>query len=168
MVWSLLIFWDDLKYHCVLVSQDVFVGYDHTITNGIGTTSFELVLPQIYPVYHHFWFDIFLCGHIFNAISAFQLYLLDMLSFYRIILCTIHHQDIIIDIIDVRHHFHPSCYYSIVYIFINFSITLQHRSQISRYVLHGTVCPSKLTSSSSELSSLNWHLIYLILVLLSL
>jgi hypothetical protein len=30
-----------------------------------------------------------------------------------------------------------------------------------------TTCPSKLTSSSSELSSLNWHLIYSVLVLLS-
>jgi hypothetical protein len=32
----------------------------------------------------------------------------------------------------------------------------------------GTTCPSKLTSSSSELSWLNWHLIYSVLVILSL
>jgi hypothetical protein len=32
----------------------------------------------------------------------------------------------------------------------------------------GTICPSRLTSLSSELSSLNWHLIYSILVLPSL
>jgi hypothetical protein len=31
-----------------------------------------------------------------------------------------------------------------------------------------TICPSKLTYLSSELSQLNWHLIYLILVILSL
>jgi hypothetical protein len=32
----------------------------------------------------------------------------------------------------------------------------------------GIVCPSKLTFSSSELSQLNWHFIYSVLVLLSL
>jgi hypothetical protein len=52
-------------------------------------------------------------------------------------------------------------------IFIDPSVTLQHWSQISKCVIH-TTCPSKLTSPSSELSSLNWHLIYSILVLLNL
>jgi hypothetical protein len=56
-----LCFQDDLEYHCVLVSQEPFVGYDQTITNDVGSASFEFVLPQVCPVYHHFWFDLSLC-----------------------------------------------------------------------------------------------------------
>jgi hypothetical protein len=49
-----LCFQDDLEYHYVLVPQEAFVGYDQTITNGVGLTSLELVLPQVCPVYHRF------------------------------------------------------------------------------------------------------------------
>jgi hypothetical protein len=45
-------FQDNLEYHYVLVPQEVFVGYDQTITNGVGPASLELVLPQICPVHH--------------------------------------------------------------------------------------------------------------------
>jgi hypothetical protein len=70
-----LYFQDDLEYHCVLVPQETFVGYDQTITNGVGPASLESVLPQVCPVYHHFRFDLSLCRHISNATFAFQLHL---------------------------------------------------------------------------------------------
>jgi hypothetical protein len=38
-------------------------------------TSFSWIgATPIYPIYYHFWFDLSLCGHIFNAISVFQLH----------------------------------------------------------------------------------------------
>jgi hypothetical protein len=42
-------FQDDLKYHCVLMLQETFVGYDQTIANDVGLASLELVLPQVCP-----------------------------------------------------------------------------------------------------------------------
>jgi hypothetical protein len=33
----------DLEYHCVLMSQEAFIGYGQTITNGIGPSFLELV-----------------------------------------------------------------------------------------------------------------------------
>jgi hypothetical protein len=53
-LFSFLCFQDDLEYHCVLVLQEAFVGYDQTIANGIGLASLEFVLPQVCPEYHHF------------------------------------------------------------------------------------------------------------------
>jgi hypothetical protein len=44
-----LYFQDDLEYRCVLVLQEVFVGYDQTIANDVGLTSLELVLPKFVP-----------------------------------------------------------------------------------------------------------------------
>jgi hypothetical protein len=49
-----LCFQDDLEYHCVLVLQEAFVGYNQIIANDVGLASLELVLPQIYPEYHYF------------------------------------------------------------------------------------------------------------------
>jgi hypothetical protein len=69
-----LYFQDDLEYRYILMSRKVFVGYDQTITNDVEPTSFELVLPQICPVYHYFLFDLSLCSLISNITSAFQLY----------------------------------------------------------------------------------------------
>jgi hypothetical protein len=42
-----LYFQDDLKYRCVLILQEAFVGYDQTIANDIGLASLELVLPKL-------------------------------------------------------------------------------------------------------------------------
>jgi hypothetical protein len=44
-----LYFQDDLKYRCVLMLQEAFVGYDQTIANDVGLASLELVLPQVCP-----------------------------------------------------------------------------------------------------------------------
>jgi hypothetical protein len=66
-----LCFQDDLEFHYVLVLQEIFIGYNQTITNDVGLASFELVLPQVCLEYHHFLFDFSLCGHISNATSAF-------------------------------------------------------------------------------------------------
>jgi hypothetical protein len=49
-----LCFQDNLEYHCVLVSHELFVGYDQTIANGVRLTFIELVLPQVCLVYHRF------------------------------------------------------------------------------------------------------------------
>jgi hypothetical protein len=73
-IFFLLCFQDDLEYHCVRMPRKAFVGYDQTIANGIGSTSLELVLPQVCPVYNHFLFDLSFCCHISNATSAFQLH----------------------------------------------------------------------------------------------
>jgi hypothetical protein len=69
-----LCFQVNLEYHRVLVPQKAFIGYDQTITNDVGLVFLELVLPQFYLIYYHFWFDLSLCGHISNAISVFQLH----------------------------------------------------------------------------------------------
>jgi hypothetical protein len=46
-------FQDDLECHYILVSQEVFIGYDQTITSGIEPVYLELVIPQVCPAYHH-------------------------------------------------------------------------------------------------------------------
>jgi hypothetical protein len=60
-----LCFRDDLEYHRVSVSQEVFVGYDYIFVNGVGLASLELLLLQVYSVYHHFCLSLY--GHISNA-----------------------------------------------------------------------------------------------------
>jgi hypothetical protein len=40
-----LCFQIDLEYHCVLISNKTFVGYEQTIINGVGSASLELMLP---------------------------------------------------------------------------------------------------------------------------
>jgi hypothetical protein len=35
------------------MSQEAFVEYDQIITNDVRPSSLELVLPQVYPIYHH-------------------------------------------------------------------------------------------------------------------
>jgi hypothetical protein len=42
-----LYFHDDLEYRYVLVLHEAFVGYDQVISNDVGLTYFELVLPQV-------------------------------------------------------------------------------------------------------------------------
>jgi hypothetical protein len=42
-----LYFQDDLKYRCVLILQEAFVGYDQTIANDVGLASLELVLRKL-------------------------------------------------------------------------------------------------------------------------
>jgi hypothetical protein len=69
-----LYFQDNLEYHYILMPQETFIGYDQTIINSVEPASLELMLSQVYPVYHHFRFDLSLCGHISNATSAFQLH----------------------------------------------------------------------------------------------
>jgi hypothetical protein len=80
-------------------------------------------------------------------------HLLDVLSFCSPTFCTIHHHMFncrpieftflfIWDFFVTKNFiclssFHPLCFYFIIYIFIDLSITLQHRSQILKCVLHG-------------------------------
>jgi hypothetical protein len=40
-----LYFQDDLKYRCVLMLQETFIGYDQTIVNDVGLVYLEFVLP---------------------------------------------------------------------------------------------------------------------------
>jgi hypothetical protein len=86
-IFLFLYFQDDLKYRCVLVLQEAFVGYDQTIANDVGLASLELVLPQIsnsifscvvtYPRQHpHFSYT----------------HLLNVLSFCSPTFCVIHHR----------------------------------------------------------------------------
>jgi hypothetical protein len=69
-IFLLLYYQDDLEYHCILMSQGVFVGYDQTIAYSIRPAYLELMLSQVCLIYHHFLFDISLCGRISNATST--------------------------------------------------------------------------------------------------
>jgi hypothetical protein len=106
-------------------------------------------------------------------------HLLDVLSFYNPTLCVIYYRganrcpvELVFNLFGTYHMFvsiftHPAFILwlicsSIALSFCNIDFKYQNMSFL------GTTCPSKPTSSSSELSSLNWHLIYSILVLLCL
>jgi hypothetical protein len=88
-----LYFQDDLKYRCVLVLQETFVGYDQTIANDVGLASLELVLSQFVP-------NIIISDSIFPCVTNYPTqhphfsytHLLDMLSFCSPTFCVIHHR----------------------------------------------------------------------------
>jgi hypothetical protein len=87
-----LYFQDDLEYRCVLVLQETFVGYDQTITNDVGLTSLELVLPKFVP-------NIIISDSNFLCVATYPTqhlhfsytHLLNVLSFYSPTFCAIHH-----------------------------------------------------------------------------
>jgi hypothetical protein len=77
-------FQDNLEYHYVPVSQETFVGYDQTITNGIGSASLNWCYPMFVLYIIIFLFDLFLYDHISNTTSDFSYtHILNVLSFCR-------------------------------------------------------------------------------------
>jgi hypothetical protein len=88
-----LYFQDDLKYRCVLMLQEVFVGYDKTIANDVGLASLELVLPKFVP-------NIIIFDSIFPCVATYPTqhphfsytHLLDLLSFCSPTFCAIQHR----------------------------------------------------------------------------
>jgi hypothetical protein len=88
-----LCFQDDLEYHCVLVPQETFVGYDQTIANNVGPASLELVLPK-FVSYIIISDSISPCVVTYSTQHPHFSYthLLDVLSFCSSIFCVIHHR----------------------------------------------------------------------------
>jgi hypothetical protein len=88
-----LYFQDDLEYRCVLVLQEVFVGYDQTIANDVGLAYLELVIPKFVP-------NIIIFDSIFPCVATYPTqhphfsytHLLDVLSFCSPTFCAIHHR----------------------------------------------------------------------------
>jgi hypothetical protein len=88
-----LYFQDDLKYRCVLILQEDFVGYDQTIVNDVGLASLELVLPKFVP-------NIIIFYSIFPCVATYPTqhphfsytHLLDVLSFCSPTFCAIQHR----------------------------------------------------------------------------
>jgi hypothetical protein len=88
-----LYFQDDLKYRCVLMLQEIFVGYDQTIANDVGVASLELVLPQVVP-------NIIISDSIFPCVVIYPTqyphfsytHLLNVLSFCSPTFCAIQHR----------------------------------------------------------------------------
>jgi hypothetical protein len=89
-----LYFQDDIEYCCVLVLQEVFVGYDQTIANYVGLASLELVLPQVCPHNIIISESIFPCVVTYPTQHPYFSYthLLDVLSFCSPTFCAIHHR----------------------------------------------------------------------------
>jgi hypothetical protein len=144
------------------------------------------MLRQVFLVYHHFWFDISLYMITYPTQYLYFSYthLLDVLSFCSSVICTIHHcrsnrrpveftfslfeTFLSQRMLDAYHHFtHPALILWLIFFLVPPSlcnIDLKYRNVF----FTGTICLSSLISPPSELSSLNWHIIYSILVLLNL
>jgi hypothetical protein len=88
-----LYFQDNLKYRCVLVLQEAFVGYDQTITNDVRLFSLEWCYPK-------FISNIIISDSIFPCVATYPTqhphfnytHLLDVLSFCSPTFCAIHNR----------------------------------------------------------------------------
>jgi hypothetical protein len=162
-----LYFHDDLEYHCLLVTQDIFVGYDQTIANNIELTSLEFVLPKF--ISYMFVSDLISpCVAVYPTQHLHFNYtqLLNMLSFYNPAFCVIHHRGPNSSScrIYLLIYLGPSYHWKYqLFVFISLIWLLFYNYHLHRSLSHSATSFSNIKMCpylSSELSPLNWHFIY--------